>query len=147
MGGILAIDHGTRVTGFAVADALRLSTTPLAPARLPGDGPALIAHVRKLVDERDVDTLLVGLPLAEDGRDTPRSRDVRAFATALAAAFPRLRVLGWDERLTTRAARELLVEEGLSKRKRQELRDSYSALVLLRDFVASGEPATHPLSP
>ncbi len=147
MGGVLAIDHGTRISGFAVADRLRLVSAPLPPARLDGAGPEILAHIKKLAGERDVDTLLVGLPLDGNGKDTGRSRDVRRFAGRLAAALPHLRVLGWDEHLSTRAARELLVDEGLSKAKRQALRDSYSALVILRDWLNSGEPATHPIAP
>lgn len=145
MGGLLAIDHGTRVSGLASTDGLRIATTALPCVRAGGDSAALLDHLERLVSERDVAILLVGLPLDERGQDTARSRDVRRFARQAAERLPRLEVWGWDERLTTRAARELLVEEGVSKRKRQELRDSYAALVLLRDWIAAGEPKTYRL--
>lgn len=145
MGGVLAIDHGTRVSGFASTDSLRIATSALPAVRAPGDSDALLDHLERLVAERDVDVLLVGLPLDGKGQDTARSKDVRRFARRAAQRLPSLAVCGWDEHLTTRAARELLVEEGVSKRKRQELRDSYAALVLLRDWMAAGEPRTHTL--
>ena len=46
----------------------------------------------------------------------------------------------YDERLTTKAAEELLRDAQVPIARRRELRDSFSALVLLRDWLASGEP-------
>jgi RNase H-fold protein (predicted Holliday junction resolvase) len=49
-------------------------------------------------------------------------------------------VIFYDERLTTKAAEDLLREMGVAPSERRRLKDSYSALVLLRDWIASGEP-------
>ena len=43
-GGVLAMDHGTKRTGFAVSDALRLVTQPLDPWHGDGSSPVLIDH-------------------------------------------------------------------------------------------------------
>ena len=139
-GGVLAIDHGTRRTGFAFADALRITATPLSAYHGPGDGPGLLAHIALLLEERDARTLLVGLPLDAAGRETARALEVRAFMARLAARFPRLDVRGHDERLTTKAAEELLREAGHHGAERKRRTDSWSALVLLRDWIESGEP-------
>jgi putative Holliday junction resolvase len=138
--GVIAIDHGTKRTGFAVVDGLRITSQPLDVFHGPGDGTALLAHVAKLVEERDVDTFLVGLPLNIDGTAGARCDDVKRFSAALAARFPRMRVVHYDERLTTKAADEMLVESGHTGEARKARRDSWSALVLLRDWLASGEP-------
>ena len=138
--GVIAIDHGTKRTGFAVADGLRITTQPLDVFRGAGDGSDLIAHISKLVAERDVDTFLVGLPLNIDGTAGARCDEVKRFAAALGQRFPKIRVVLYDERLTTKAADELLVESGHTGDARKARRDSWSALVLLRDWLASGEP-------
>jgi putative Holliday junction resolvase len=140
MGAVLAIDVGTRKTGFAVADALRIVAQPLDGVRAGEDDPELLDHVARLLDERDVDTLLVGLPRNMDGSEGGRAVAVRAFAARLGARFPGLRVVPWDERLTTKAAEELLREAGYGGRAAKERKDSWSALVLLRDWMESGEP-------
>jgi putative holliday junction resolvase len=142
VGGILAIDHGSAKSGFASADRLRIAVAALPPVRLPGDGPELLEHVARLTRERESNILLVGVPLDGEGGETAQSARVRAFAARLARRLPELELVFWDERLTTQAARDLLVEEGLPLRRRKELRDSYSALVLLRDWLAAGEPRT-----
>ncbi len=138
-GGVLAIDWGARKSGFAVADALHVTLTPLDPLRVAGDAPELLAHVAALLDERDVGTLLVGLPLNMDGTDGPAAKAARGFAERLAARFPALRVELQDERLTTKEAEEELRAAGFHGRKMRERRDSQSALVILRDWLAENE--------
>jgi putative Holliday junction resolvase len=139
-GGVLAIDHGTKRTGFAVVDPLRIAAHALDTWRGPGAEPELFTFVQQLLDERDVRIFLVGMPLNMDGTEGPRAADVRGFVTRLAARFPRVKVVTWDERLTTKAAEDLLRESGHHGKDARAKRDSWSALVLLRDWMESGEP-------
>jgi putative Holliday junction resolvase len=137
---VLAIDHGTKRCGFAVADALRISSQALEPWRGPGDESELFRRIDALLAERDVRTFLVGLPLNMDGTSGGRAADVLAFVARLAQRFPRVEVVTWDERLTTKAAEDLLRESGHRGADARARRDSWSALVLLRDWIESGEP-------
>lgn len=137
-GAVLAIDHGTKRTGFAVVDPLRIAAKPLETVALVGD--ALLAHVAKLCDERTVAVFLVGLPLDAQGKDGGRAAEVRAFAASLAARFPAIEVVFHDERLTSKEADLRLVEAGHTGRDRKERRDAWAALVLLQDWLESGEP-------
>lgn len=140
--GVLAIDHGTKRTGFAAVDALRIAAVPLDPYAGAGEGPELLAHVARLLEERAVGVLLVGLPRHADGSEGVRAGEVRAFATRLAARFPALAVVLHDEHLTTKAAEDLLRDAGTRRSDWKGRRDSLSALVLLRDWLESGEPRT-----
>ena len=83
----LAIDHGTRRCGFAVADPLRLATTPLLAWRDDKNGPALFDYIARLLEERDVDVFVIGLPCNMDGSEGPRAAEVRLFAATLLARF------------------------------------------------------------
>ncbi len=136
----LAIDHGTRRCGFAVADPLRLATTPLVAWRDDANGPALFDYIARLLEERDVDVFVIGLPCNMDGSEGPRAAEVRAFAATLLARFAGLRAVFVDERLSTKAAEDLLRDAKVRPRDRKALKDSFSALVLLRDWIAAGEP-------
>jgi putative Holliday junction resolvase len=137
---VLAIDHGVKRCGFAVADALRISALPLAPFLGAGNSTAALDFIAGMLRERDVDTFLVGWPVNMDGSSGARAQDVQHFVDALRARFPAQRIVRYDERLTTKAAEELLREAHVPPAKRRELRDSFSALVLLRDWLDSGEP-------
>jgi len=139
-GGVLAIDHGTKRAGFALVDALRIAPVPLSAWRGPGGEPGLFDCVAGLLEEREIATFLIGLPLDMDGGEGARAREVRAFAARLAARFPGVEVVFHDERLSTKSAEELLRETDLSPEERRARRDSISALVILRDWIAAGEP-------
>ena len=136
-GGVLAIDHGTKRTGFAAADPLRIAVRPLETWRGAGMSPELIEHIAVLLAERDVDTLVLGLPRNMDGSEGPRAAEVRVFGAKLGARFPGLKLEYVDERLTTKAAEELLRESGFHGREARALRDSWSALVILREWLAT----------
>jgi putative Holliday junction resolvase len=137
-GGVIAIDHGERRTGFAATDALRISSTALEPFRGKGDDPALLEHLARHMAERDVEVLVVGLPLNMDGSEGPRAEAVRRFLAALRARFPEMVVVTQDERLSTVEAGEWMRDAGVKDRR--AARDAYSAMVILRDWIAAGEP-------
>ncbi|MAF66511.1 MAG: Holliday junction resolvase RuvX [Planctomycetes bacterium] len=135
----LAIDHGTRRTGFAATDALRIATRPLEVWEGAGDGGELVERIAELADEREVGTLVVGLPMNMDGSEGPRAKEVRAFVERLRARLPALAIALQDERLSTKTAEELQREAGVPAARRRAVRDSWSALVILRDWIESGE--------
>ena len=141
MGSVLAIDHGTKKTGFAIADPLRIAVHALEQVNLAGESEELLDYIEKLLTERDVEFFLLGMPYNMDGTEGGRSDDVHQFAARLTARFPGVGVRLWDERLTTKAAEEMLRQSGFSGRQAKGRKDSWSALVLLRDWIESGEPA------
>ena len=147
----IAIDLGTRRTGFAVTDGLRIACQPLEAFAGDPDldgGAALFAHVDGILDERDVGVFVLGLPLNMDGTESPRSAATRAFATRLAARFPGVALALQDERLTTKVAEDLMREAGERRwQDRRQLKDSMSAVVLLKDWIAAGEPVEPPGPP
>jgi len=146
MGCVIAIDHGTKKTGFALADAMRIITEPLDICYAAGASPELLAHIVGLCRERDVERFVIGLPKNMDGSEGPRSADVRVFgellrAAVAAAKLPVPAITFWDERLSTKEADSLLVEAGFHGKDRKARRDSWAALVILRDWQEAGEPS------
>jgi len=138
--GAIGVDPGERRTGFAATDALRISTTALETWHGAPDDPGLLAHLARLLDERDAGTLVVGLPLNMDGSEGPRAAAVRELIASLRGRFPELTVVAQDERLTTKEAEEWMRDAGVHVADRRGMRDAYSAMVILRDWVAAGEP-------
>jgi len=135
--GVLAIDYGDRKCGFAAADPLGIALTPLGALRHEGSDAALFAHVERLLAERDVATLVVGLPLHADGSRGTRAEVVQGFAERLRARFPDLGVELWNEHLSTKEAEARLREHGRRGRAIRAERDSWAALVLLEDWLRS----------
>jgi putative Holliday junction resolvase len=134
------MDHGMKRCGFAVADALRLTMTPLAVYHGPGDGEGLIEHIVSLADERTLSAVLIGLPMHQDQSPSAQGTLIRAVAARLSERLPDLRFLFIDEHLTSKEAEARLVEAGFTGQDRKDRRDSWSALVMLEEWIANGEP-------
>ena len=112
--------------------------TPLFAAE-GADAGALDA-LAGLLDERDIEHVVVGYPLNMDGTKGGRAGQVDRFVDALRARFPELVVVLQDERLSTKEAEERLREAGHFGDARKSRKDAWSAMVLLEDWIAAGEP-------
>ncbi len=113
---VLGLDYGSARCGCAVSDPTGTLVTPLATVVRPGGRRGLDALVA-LVAEREVQRVVVGLPLALDGHDSEQTRETRRFAARLARRLgDRVPVELHDERFTTRLAQRDVLFEGGSGR-------------------------------
>lgn len=132
---ILALDYGTKRVGVALSDELGWTAQPLETFErrtLEWD----IAHVVALVGSHDVARVVLGLPLQLDGREGPAIRAMRDFAERLEAGLSVPLVL-WDERMTTKAAEDLLIAADVSRKKRKGAVDRVAAAILLQSYLAA----------
>lgn len=136
-GGVLAIDYGQKKCGFASTDALRIAREPGGVVRHEGRDDVLLEHVARLLAQRDVATLVVGLPMHMDGRASAHTARVRSFVARLRERFPDLAIEELDERLTTKEAEARLRALGRTGREIRSERDAWSALVLLEDWLST----------
>jgi len=129
----MAVDHGARAIGVAVTDELQIIARPLTtiPAK---NNP--VARIRELCNEYEIGVLVVGLPLRLDGGRGDAAERVEQFVEALRSEVS-IPVVTQDERLTSRAADELLKEQGMSLRERRNKADEYAAAIILEDYLAS----------
>ncbi len=124
---VLGLDHGSARCGCAISDPTGTLATPIEPVLRP-ETKAGIKQLRELVELREVDRVIVGLPLSLSGADSDQTREARAFADKLRSALgPKVPVELFDERFTTTIAAS---SEG------QESEDSRAAAVLLDDWMA-----------
>ena len=96
------------------------------------DGP-VAEHLRRLIAERGVERIVLGLPLTADGRETDMAVRARAFAAVLARECG-LPVILWDERYSTAEAARRLREGGSASR---EDRDAVAASIILQNYFDS----------
>lgn len=125
MSRVVALDYGVARCGVAVSDPTGVLATPLAAVERPGTRRG-IARLVALVRERDVDRVVVGLPLTLAGAEGTQAEESRAFAARLADALP-VPVDLHDERLTTRQAGRSGGRSSLDSRAAAHLLESYLA--------------------
>ena len=136
-GKILALDLGAKRVGIAASDELGLTANPLSPIQR-GSWKQLLQQVKRLVEELEAVTLVIGLPLRLDGTEGEAARSARQLAEKfrLSLSIP---VHLQDERLTTFAAEEMLKASSANRQERADRIDSEAAAIILRDFINSLE--------
>ena len=100
---ILALDYGSARCGCAISDPTGLLATPLEAVSDPASEHGLDALAR-LVDERRVEEVVVGLPVSLSGEEGAQATETRRFADRLAERLD-VTVRTLDERFTTALAR------------------------------------------
>lgn len=103
MSRVLALDFGEARCGCALSDPTGTLATPLEAVERP-DTRRGMQRLVQLVRERDVDRVVVGLPLSLSGDEGPQALRTREWAGRLAARLQGVPVDLHDERLTTRQA-------------------------------------------
>jgi putative Holliday junction resolvase len=96
----------------------------------------LIDELARVVAEREVTHVVLGLPLKMDGTEGPAAAEVRKFAEVLRERL-KLPVELWDERLTTAQAERAMLDADLSRAKRKLRRDKVAAQILLQSYLDS----------
>jgi putative Holliday junction resolvase len=140
-GPLMAIDPGTKTIGVAVCDKARSVVTPVTTierVKFTPDAAALL----KLYDERECAGLIVGLPLHMDGGDGRRAQSARSFVTNL-LRLRDLPVSYQDERLSTFAASEALLEAGIKHADHKAVIDAQAAAIILQsalERIGEGAP-------
>jgi len=137
----LGIDCGQARVGVAVSDEDRCLALPLTTVqRLPSRAETGKAVLRCL-ESREVDTLVVGLPLTLDGREGTSARHARALGDAIGAALG-LEPIYWDERLTTSEAERSLRASGLDAKASRRVVDQSAAAIILQSYLDSKRERT-----
>jgi len=130
---ILALDHGTVRIGLAISDELGMLAHPL-DALQTEPYPTLLDALKRLIQDREVALILVGLPRNMDGSRGPAVQKVEAFVHLLRETIP-IPVRTWDERLTTLQAHRMLAETGKREKERRGKVDSSAAAILLQSYL------------
>ncbi|MEX2426108.1 MAG: Holliday junction resolvase RuvX [Thermomicrobiaceae bacterium] len=129
----VALDVGGRRVGLAVSDELSMVASPVRAVDIKHEGIAGLARIIMTYDPVEV---VVGLPTGMSGFEGPQARETRDFAARLAEHVP-VPISYWDERLTTFAADQALVESGYRAQRRKKMVDAVAASLILQSYLDS----------
>ena len=135
MGRILAIDYGTRRTGIAVSDPLRIIAGGLETV----DTKELERWLARYYADNDVSTIVLGKPTQMNGAPSETWRFVEPLAARLRRAYPDKEVVFYDERFTSVIAHRTMLDSGIGKMARRDraLVDKISATIILQGYMES----------
>ena len=135
---ILAVDFGEKRIGLALSDPLGFTAQGLDTLQRQNRAQVL-AHIAEIVKKNEVGEIVVGLPVNMDGSRGFKAEETFKFVTALEGAVT-VPVKTWDERLTSREASRLMIEEGLSRKKQRDNSDRLAATLILQNYLEFHRP-------
>lgn len=130
---LAALDWGSKTIGIAIGVPTLRIATPLQTIirrKLQQD----IAALRKVCMDYEVGGLVIGLPLHANGDAGRRAQSVRDVMAEVTRDWP-IPVLYWDERYSTAAMQDFLIDTAdLSRARRDDVIDKMAAQYILQSF-------------
>ncbi len=138
----MAFDFGTRHIGMAVGQTLTATAHPLSVLHAK-DGQPNWVELIKHIEQWQPGQLIVGLPLNIDGTEGEFCKRARKFARRLAARSA-CKVLMFDERLSTREAKNAASSSQVNRNYRESPVDAMAACLILQSWLLQPEFAVSP---
>ena len=130
----LGLDLGTKTLGVAVSDLTGTIATSLTILRHENNHEYLIEELKKIISEKNVETIVLGLPKNMNNTIGERGEMVLSFKEKLEKRIS-LPVILEDERLTTRVAENILITADVSRKKRKKVIDKMAANIILQSYL------------
>ncbi len=130
----VAFDIGDKRIGVAISDPFNTYALPSETYFRKGFNED-VAAVAAIAKQKGATVIVCGLPVNFDGSDAVQTAKTQRFIDALktATAIP---VVCEDERFTTKMAHEVLISEGMRRKKRKNYVDALAAANILDGYLA-----------
>lgn len=136
MGKVLGLDVGTKTIGVAISDAFGWTAQGLTTLKIDYDkGEYGLEEIARIVDENNVSSVVVGLPKNMNNSIGESGERSLYFSEMLANHIPSVKIIMWDERLSTVGAERTLLEADVSRKKRKAVIDKMAAVFILQGYL------------
>ena len=130
----MGLDLGTKTIGVALSDVSHMIASPLETVKRKKFRDDA-ARLQNIMDDHNVGSILLGLPVNMDGNEGPRCQSTRAFADNV-IQLGDIPITFWDERLSTSAVERMLVDDvDMTRKRRGEVIDKLAAVYILQGFL------------
>ncbi len=130
----LGLDLGSRTLGMALSDSSGIIASSYKIIRHNEEYERLVQDVWDVVQEKNIDALVLGLPKNMNNTIGPKGELSLQFKDMLEKKT-HLPVYLEDERLTTKEAENLLIKNDTSRKKRKKVIDSMAATIILQSYL------------
>ncbi len=137
----LGFDFGKKHIGVAVGRTASRLAQAIDTVAAVNERPDW-THITRLIDEWRPCAFVVGLPLNMDDSENDMTRAAKKFGNRLRARY-NLPVHMVDERLTSIAAKNVLVEAGIPSKRHKSKLDRLAAQTILQAFLDEHREAGH----
>ena len=133
---ILGLDFGSKTVGVAVSDGLLLTAQGVETIERKDENKLrkTCARIEEQIAEYEITEIVLGLPKNMNNTEGERVEKTKAFGEMLERRTG-LPVHYWDERLTTVAAEQILIESGVRRENRKAVIDKVAAGLILQGYL------------
>ncbi|MBA4250191.1 MAG: Holliday junction resolvase RuvX [Chlorobiaceae bacterium] len=133
----MAIDFGRKRVGLAMSDPFKIFASPLKTLQ---NDQFLLSSIIKIIENLNVELIIIGYPIREDGNKGELCDDIDKFKKKL-SALTKVQIIYRDEMYTSELAKKKVFESVTKKSKRREksLIDMNAAAILLQEYLDDGE--------
>ena len=131
----LGFDLGTRTLGISISDETKTIATGLTTLRFnDSDYDSILDEIKNIVKEKNIEKIVLGLPKNMNNTLGERAETTLKFKEKL-EEYLNIEVVMQDERLSTVAAHNYLLEANLSRKKRKKVVDKMAANIILQTYL------------
>lgn len=131
----LGIDYGDSRVGLAITDALYITAQGLETIHHNGSDKIILKRFDEILEQYEIDTFVIGMPLNMDGSKTIRADVTEKFINKLKCKYNKIKIETIDERLTTVAAHKTMNFLDVNKHKKRNIVDTISAVYILETYM------------
>ncbi len=133
---IMGLDYGSKTVGVALSDPLGITAQGLETIERKEENKLrrTCARIEEIIREYKVEKIVLGLPKHMNNDIGERAEKTLEFKDMLVRRTG-LEVVMWDERLTTAAAEQTLMESGVRRENRKKYIDKIAAVFILQGYL------------
>lgn len=133
---IMGLDYGSVTVGVAISDTLLLTAQGIETIRRKQENKLrqTLARIEQLIEEYEVEQIILGYPKNMNNTIGDRCRKTEEFAVMLERRTG-LEIKLFDERLSTVAAHNAMIEADVRREKRYKVVDTVAATVILQNYL------------
>ena len=130
----LGLDLGSKTLGVSVSDPSGIIASSYGIIRHNENYEDLINDIRKIVEEKNIEEIVLGLPKNMNNTLGEKAKLSYEFKDMIEKEL-NIKVNLVDERLTTKQATDLLISNDTSRKKRKKVIDSLAATIILQSYL------------
>ncbi len=131
---IVGLDIGDKTIGIAVSDRSIKIASGITSVQRNGSVQDF-GKVKNAISKYDVGIIIFGWPVQMNGRPGSQCEKILEFIEGLKDRFPGVLFSYWDERLSTCAVTNVLLEADLSRKKRKKVVDKGASIYILQGAI------------
>lgn len=134
---LIAIDFGTKKSGIAISDPLKIIAQPLKTIFYKELNFSFITEeIKKIIDEyKPIEKIILGITTNLDNSISNTGKIILKFYDFLQKELPNITVVLFDEKYSTKKSKEIMTEMKLSIKQKKERKDALAAQKILEDYM------------